>query len=344
LPVIDLIWADADQLISSAVGSAYTLERKICLHQKMLRSACSPHTQWLMIVDDHHTEEQIQELLNCKSHVLGMIHRQDLMSPSASLQAVSLAINQQTFVTDNVWCRNHSSKITHNSTKIHLVGLPISQLLINSINNRFEFEMGVQLTTHTNLSQFVSHLWQHADTNQQVICLGANQLCEVPNTHALDVIKMLQVCCVINYTKTDNPNHLIYVNVDEQTDLSLIKLLLSAPGLNGLSSFTQYDRDSIHNSLEAMIQGKFHIPEHIKEILDRNKCKKKSVKKSASLTPREQQILKIILSTGNPNKIIANDLKLSESAVKLHVGNILKKFNVRNRTELTVKITNTHKV
>jgi DNA-binding NarL/FixJ family response regulator len=93
-----------------------------------------------------------------------------------------------------------------------------------------------------------------------------------------------------------------------------------------------------------MWQGVFHVPETIKEVLDRNKLRSRSVKKSKNLTPREQQILKIILSTGNPNKIIANDLKLSESAVKLHVGNILKKFNARNRTELTVKIASKHKV
>ncbi|MCA1491888.1 helix-turn-helix transcriptional regulator [Sinorhizobium alkalisoli] len=50
------------------------------------------------------------------------------------------------------------------------------------------------------------------------------------------------------------------------------------------------------------------------------------------LTSREVQILDLICM-GTQNKIIADRLGLSENTVKVHVRNIYKKMNVRNRTE-----------
>ncbi|THK35427.1 response regulator transcription factor [Ensifer sp. MPMI2T] len=50
------------------------------------------------------------------------------------------------------------------------------------------------------------------------------------------------------------------------------------------------------------------------------------------LTAREVQILDLICM-GTQNKIIADRLGLSENTVKVHVRNIYKKMNVRNRTE-----------
>jgi DNA-binding NarL/FixJ family response regulator len=52
----------------------------------------------------------------------------------------------------------------------------------------------------------------------------------------------------------------------------------------------------------------------------------------ATLTTREVQILDL-LCKGTQNKIIADRLHLSENTVKVHVRNIYKKMNVRNRTE-----------
>jgi two-component system nitrate/nitrite response regulator NarL len=51
-----------------------------------------------------------------------------------------------------------------------------------------------------------------------------------------------------------------------------------------------------------------------------------------TLSVREAQILEC-LREGNPNKVIARKLSLSESTVKVHVKAILKKVGVRNRTQ-----------
>jgi two-component system nitrate/nitrite response regulator NarL len=53
---------------------------------------------------------------------------------------------------------------------------------------------------------------------------------------------------------------------------------------------------------------------------------------AASLSPRERQVL-VRLSSGASNKEIGRDLSLAEVTVKLHVRQILRKINARNRSE-----------
>jgi DNA-binding NarL/FixJ family response regulator len=54
-----------------------------------------------------------------------------------------------------------------------------------------------------------------------------------------------------------------------------------------------------------------------------------------SLTPRELEVL-TLLRKGKPNKIIAHELDITESTVKVFVGRIFSKLRVANRTELVV--------
>lgn len=54
------------------------------------------------------------------------------------------------------------------------------------------------------------------------------------------------------------------------------------------------------------------------------------------LTPRQQVILELIRNRGLSNKQIARYLNLSESTIKFHVGHILNKYQLRNRTQLAV--------
>jgi DNA-binding NarL/FixJ family response regulator len=55
------------------------------------------------------------------------------------------------------------------------------------------------------------------------------------------------------------------------------------------------------------------------------------------LTSREQDVLKL-LRAGRQNKIIAYQLGISESTVKVHLRNIMKKLHVSNRTQVAVHI------
>jgi DNA-binding CsgD family transcriptional regulator len=56
--------------------------------------------------------------------------------------------------------------------------------------------------------------------------------------------------------------------------------------------------------------------------------------RSHGLTPRELQVLHLI-AAGEPNKVIAADLHLSEKTIDRHVSNILNKLDVSSRTAAT---------
>ncbi len=53
------------------------------------------------------------------------------------------------------------------------------------------------------------------------------------------------------------------------------------------------------------------------------------------LTPREREVL-VLLGRGFPNKQIARELHLSEKTVKTHVGHVLAKLGVADRTQAAV--------
>ncbi|KQY27224.1 regulator [Rhizobium sp. Root482] len=60
-------------------------------------------------------------------------------------------------------------------------------------------------------------------------------------------------------------------------------------------------------------------------------------KRSQMFTAREQTVIEA-LRRGKANKIIAFELGLSESTVKVHIRNIMKKLHASNRTEAIYKI------
>jgi DNA-binding NarL/FixJ family response regulator len=55
------------------------------------------------------------------------------------------------------------------------------------------------------------------------------------------------------------------------------------------------------------------------------------------LTPRQLEVA-AVLRKGKPNKLIAYELGMKESTVKVHVRHIMKKMNANNRTEAAVRV------
>ncbi|HRY24829.1 MAG: response regulator transcription factor [Geminicoccaceae bacterium] len=53
------------------------------------------------------------------------------------------------------------------------------------------------------------------------------------------------------------------------------------------------------------------------------------------LTPRQMDVLEI-LQEGHPNKVIAARLRMTESTVKVHVRQIMRRLNAKNRTEVAL--------
>jgi len=68
----------------------------------------------------------------------------------------------------------------------------------------------------------------------------------------------------------------------------------------------------------------------VESIADRD-----SVAGADSLTPREREVLTLI-ARGRSNKLIARELAISEKTVKTHVGHVLAKLGVTDRTQAAV--------
>ena len=55
-----------------------------------------------------------------------------------------------------------------------------------------------------------------------------------------------------------------------------------------------------------------------------------------TLTPREVQIVTLLMTRGLSNKHIARELGITESTVKLHMGHVLTKYACKSRLQLVV--------
>jgi DNA-binding NarL/FixJ family response regulator len=62
----------------------------------------------------------------------------------------------------------------------------------------------------------------------------------------------------------------------------------------------------------------------------------KTVQPVGLLTGREHAVVRAI-KQGKSNKVIAYDLNMCESTVKVHVRNVMKKLNAKNRTDVAMR-------
>ncbi|HEV2387034.1 MAG TPA: response regulator transcription factor [Candidatus Acidoferrales bacterium] len=85
--------------------------------------------------------------------------------------------------------------------------------------------------------------------------------------------------------------------------------------------------EELFASIRAVAQGKAWVPPGVASKLAARLSRHE-------LSPRERDVLGL-LTAGKSNKEIAVALRITEGTVKVHVDHILKKFNVRGRTEAT---------
>lgn len=132
-------------------------------------------------------------------------------------------------------------------------------------------------------------------------------------------------------------NTKIFVTVDETTDPKLVKQVMNFPDIATVGWILKDPKDyqSVIAWIEELVKGNLTPHPKVLELL-KPKKKPPAKKDTITLTVRQAQILQLIQDRGASNKTIAKMLGLSESTVKLHMGAILKKYGVKNRTQLAV--------
>jgi DNA-binding NarL/FixJ family response regulator len=55
-------------------------------------------------------------------------------------------------------------------------------------------------------------------------------------------------------------------------------------------------------------------------------------------TPRERELM-MLIARGMQNKNIAYTLHISENTVRAHIGNIMRKYHLQNRTQIAIIFT-----
>lgn len=157
---------------------------------------------------------------------------------------------------------------------------------------------------------------------------------ELEHTSAINIVNMvgtLSKLVGLDYQIT------ITVSIDKTTPYKLVKELQKSNILGIIPSYKDFGFEETLKGIRAQWAELPYWPKHILEQLPGYKLKTSDAKSSEiKLTTRQHQILDIINTRGASNKIIARMLNISESTVKLHVSAILRKYNVRNRTQLAL--------
>lgn len=97
--------------------------------------------------------------------------------------------------------------------------------------------------------------------------------------------------------------------------------------------------ESLLRALQLVMLGEVVYPTHVASLLIANANERPSSPRPApasnELSKREVQILRCLLA-GQSNKAIARNLHITESTVKMHFKNVMRKINAQNRTQAAV--------
>jgi two-component system nitrate/nitrite response regulator NarL len=101
--------------------------------------------------------------------------------------------------------------------------------------------------------------------------------------------------------------------------------------------------DALVQSLRLILLGEKVLPTTLALLLVSRRFRVenqiKAIQPSQKLSHREVQILRCLMQ-GDSNKLIANQLNITEGTVKVHLKGVLKKINARNRTQAAIWASN----
>jgi len=203
---------------------------------------------------------------------------------------------------------------------------------------KYSKEIINKLSDETNLEVVSCKNWDEIDATitEQVEYIGFHvSVLEHQNISIQEMMTMLDTKMKLCGIKIP-----VVVAVMKNTHINTVKELRQFGVFGIIPSVLNWDIDEAILGFEAMINHVPYWPKHILDQLPNDKKPKVIPTNGISLTPRQQQIFKLVSTRGASNKVIAKTLKITESTVKAHVSAILKAYGVRNRTQLVVSANN----
>ena len=121
-------------------------------------------------------------------------------------------------------------------------------------------------------------------------------------------------------------------------DFSYIERVIGA-GAKGYLTHTARESE-IHMAINIVLDGSIWAPRKVlAQLLDKSGSAADTRPTDPHLTQRELQVLRLLVA-GQSNREIAGALRIDEGTVKAHVGRLLRKVGVSNRTALSMQALN----
>jgi DNA-binding NarL/FixJ family response regulator len=190
-------------------------------------------------------------------------------------------------------------------------------------------DLDMEIETIPDITQLIQHMNQHT-WQPHLLIFDSHVLCESDQVTAWDILQTLNV---ITRTVTKPHSAVWSVWVTSDTKVSTLKQLMPM-GIHGVVPDPQHWGElQTKKALGDLLNNIQHWPKSVMDVPIKGKIIKSSTPK---LTNRQSQVMQMIMTSGASNKVIARNLKISESTVKVHIGAILRKYGVRNRTQLAL--------
>jgi len=198
---------------------------------------------------------------------------------------------------------------------------------INNIVSTLKELADIDVITAPSWAKLIA-LMQDNDKDNLLVVFRLDFL-ERENMMLGEVLSMLGT--MIKFVSTKNIN--IAVVVPGECDTDLIAQLKRNEVLGIIPGLRFFDSNHAVEAYERLRRGQSHWPSMaIATPMKRYVRKKKDV----DLTKRQYEIFNLIAKRGLSNRKIGEILKISEYTVKIHVSAILKRYGVKNRTQLAL--------
>jgi DNA-binding NarL/FixJ family response regulator len=219
-----------------------------------------------------------------------------------------------------------------------------SQEHVQNLCTQLSNDLPVKFESVKNIQEFFPLLSQPGFISDFIV-LDVDQLYAVDGIDAFDILRTLStlISCTVcrdekSSIKPSKRSTKIVALVSEFTDSKILQQIIAMPEVDYLSlrSGPSVTYAMVRDSVNNYISYGERTPKYILDLIRHKKQERKEPTNEINLTGRQEQILNIITSRGASNKHIAKMLSISESTVKLHVGSILKKYGLKNRTQLAL--------